>query len=264
MTNAVGDDALAALQRLRHLGGAEAPITFAQDEFGRADAAVLGDIERDHLGERLGIAMHAPERASAVRLGGPAPAGADRIDHHEIGESEPGVRVVGEANVRAVEAVAEHRDARTHEPEIEKSRARPGPAIEHERHRPRRIVGLVARLGNEGRIEDRGRTFAGLVEQRERAGRRRVGKLPGRGLDRMLGDGIGRQKGQHTRSILPGDVGIGDALFRARGSLRLARMFLRQRGKRENSYEQNGKASAKGHHCWCFLVDRTSIRRPRR
>ena len=122
--NAVGDDALAALQRLRHLGGAEAAIAFAQDEFGRADAAVLGDIERDHLGERLGIAMHAPERAGAVRLGGPAPAGADRIDHHEIGESEPGVRVVGEANVRAVEAVAEHRDARTHEPEIEKSRAR--------------------------------------------------------------------------------------------------------------------------------------------
>ena len=29
-------------------------------------------------------------------------------------------------------------------------------------------------------------------------------------------------------------------------------------------YEQNGDAAAKGHHCWCFLVDRTSIRRPRR
>src|SRR5262245_29583198 len=144
--NAVGDDALVVLQGLRHLGGTETAVAFAEDIFWRADAAVLGDIKRNDLGERFGVAMHAPERAAAVGFGGAAPAGADRIDHDEIGKSEPGVRVVDEANVRAVEAAPEHRDARTREPEIEKGRASSRAAIEHEGHRPRRIAYLIARL----------------------------------------------------------------------------------------------------------------------
>ena len=77
--DAVRDDALIVLQRLRHLGGAEAAIAFAQNIFGRADAAVLGDIERDHLGERFRVAMNVPERLPPSCLAGrlqPVPTGS--------------------------------------------------------------------------------------------------------------------------------------------------------------------------------------------
>ena len=57
-------------------------------------AAVLAEVERDGLGQRLRILAHAIERVAAVGLGRPAPAGSDRIDHHQIGEAEPGLRVV--------------------------------------------------------------------------------------------------------------------------------------------------------------------------
>jgi hypothetical protein len=38
------DDALIVLQHARDLGGAEAAVAFAQDEFGRGRSAVPGDI----------------------------------------------------------------------------------------------------------------------------------------------------------------------------------------------------------------------------
>ena len=171
--DAARHDALIVLQRAGHLGGTEAAIAFAQNVFRRTDAAVFGDVKRDHLGERFGIAMHAPERAAAVGFGGPAPAGADRIGHHKIGEGEPGIRVVHQADIGAIIAIAERRDARADQSEIEERRAGAGSAVEHERYRPRRIV----RFRYEGRIEDGGRALAGLIEQRERAGRRRIGKL---------------------------------------------------------------------------------------
>ena len=194
--DAADDNALIVLQRACHLGGAEAAIAFAQDVFRRADAAVLGDVKRDRLGERFGVAMHAPERAAAVGLGGATPAGADRIDHHQIGESEPGVRIVDQADIGAVKAVAESGDARTDQAEIEERGAGARTAVEHERYG----AGRVVRFGDEGRVENRGRAFAGLIEQGECAGGRRVSELARRRVDRVLGDRIGRQKRKDARS----------------------------------------------------------------
>jgi hypothetical protein len=77
---------LLALQRLRHLGGAESAIALSEEVFGRVAAAGLGEIERNRFGQRLSVLPHAIECAAAVRLRRPAPAGSNRIDEHQIGE----------------------------------------------------------------------------------------------------------------------------------------------------------------------------------
>src|SRR5215469_1734338 len=92
--NSRGDDALLALQRARHLSGAKAAVAFAKNEFGRIGAAVLSDVERDYLGHRFRVGMNRPKGAGAVRLRRAAPARADRIDEHEVGERQPSVRIV--------------------------------------------------------------------------------------------------------------------------------------------------------------------------
>ena len=166
--------------------------------FGELSAAVLGDVKRDHFRQRFGVAMHAPEAVAAFGLGRPAPAGADRIDQHQIGEGEPGVRVVGQTDVGAVVVVAERSNARTDQAEIEERRAGARSAVEHERHRPCRAV----RFRNEGCIENGGRALARLIEQRQRTGGRRVSELAGRRVDAVLGDGIRRQQRQDARAGL--------------------------------------------------------------
>ena len=199
------------LHGARDLGGAKAAVAFAEDEFRRADAVVLGDVKRDHLRHRLGVAAHAPERAAAVGLGRPAPAGADRIDQHQIGEGEPGIRIVDQADIGAVmPGHAELGDARTHHAEMEESRSRARAAIEHEGQRPRRvIVILVGRslvrgsFGHIGGVEHRGRALARLIEQRQRSGGRRIGELAARRIDAVLADRIARQQRQNTRAALP-------------------------------------------------------------
>ena len=178
-------DALLALQRARHLGGAKAAVAFAEDVFGRQRAAVLRQVERDGLGQDLGIALHAPERAAAVGLGRPAPARADRIDQDQIREGKPGVRIVLEARGRAVvAALSKLDDARADRAEIEERRGGARSAVEDEGDRTVADVGV---LGDISRVEDRGRAFARLVEQRERPGGRRIGELAARNLDRVLG-----------------------------------------------------------------------------
>ena len=135
--DAGNDDALVALQRARHLGGAEAAIAFAEQIFRRSDAVVLGDIERDRLGERLGVAADAPEMLGVVRLHRAAPAGADRIDQHQVGEGEPGVGIVAQLRGRSVAAVGpEIEDARADQAEMQKGGGRARPAVEHESQRP--------------------------------------------------------------------------------------------------------------------------------
>src|ERR1700733_14560897 len=155
--------------------------------------------------------MHAPERAAAVGFGGSAPAGADRIDNHKIGERAPGTRGVHQTAAGAVIAMPERRDARSDQAEIEERRAGAGSAVEHESYRARRIV----RFRHEGRIEDGGRALAGLIEQRERAGRRRIGKLARRRIDGVLGNGIARQKRKHAGAVLARDIWVWDAPFLA-------------------------------------------------
>src|SRR6202034_1017184 len=119
------DDTLIVLQRTGDFGRAETAVAFAENEFRRTGSAVFRDVERDDLGHRLGIAMYAPEEAAIVGLGCPAPAGADRIDQDQIGESQPSIRIIDQADMRTVPAVrAEFGDARPDQSEIEERRCR--------------------------------------------------------------------------------------------------------------------------------------------
>ena len=161
----------------------------------------------------FGIAPHAPECAAAVRLGGPAPARAHRIDQHQVGEGEPSVRVVLQIGQRAVLArQAELGDARSDQAEIEERRGRARSAIEHESHRSVR----VGAFGHIGRIVDRSRAFARLIEQRKRSGRRRIVELAA-GISIVLRDGIARQQ----RST-PGPSLFRPALISVTGAVRRA------------------------------------------
>ena len=87
----------------------------------------------------------------------------------------------------------------TDQPQMQKRRCGAGAAVEHERHRP---VRRVAAAGHIGGIEDLGLALAGLIDQREGAGRRRVGELAGGKLDRVLTDRIARQQPQDAGAVL--------------------------------------------------------------
>jgi hypothetical protein len=190
------ENALVALQQTRDFGGAKATVALAQDEFRRTGSAVLGDVQRDDFRHRLGVAVHAPECPGAIGLGGPAPASADGIDQDEIGESEPGLRIVHQTDIGAVTAVhAELGDPRADQPEVQKRRCGARAAVEHERHRPCRRTGRFRRIS---RIEDRSRPVAGLIEQRKRPGRRGIGELAAGKIDAVLGNGVRRQERKHA------------------------------------------------------------------
>ena len=111
----------------------------------------------------------------------------------------------------AVIAFAEGGDARTDQTKIEERRAGAGPAVEHEGHRP---VGIV-RFRHIGGVENCGRAFAGLIEQRERSSGSGVGELAGWGVDAVLGDGIAGQQRQHSGS----DGSFRPALFAMSGAV---------------------------------------------
>ena len=238
--DAADHDALVVLHGARDLGGAEAAVALAQNVFRRTQSAVLGDVERDHFRHRFGVAVDTPERAAAVGLGRPAPAGADRIDQHQIGEGEPGVRVVHEMDVGAVKAVAECGDARADQAEIEKRRGGARPAVEHEGQRPARIV----RFDHIGGIEDCGRALARLIEQRERTGGGRVGELAARNIDAVLGDGVAGQQRQHSRPGLLLSV-LARVISLARRS---ARVLLRDRGGSKERDPKRNRGTAKIDH----------------
>ena len=128
--DAGGDDALLALQHARDFGGAKSAIAFAKNEFGRTGAAVLGDIKRNDLGHGFRIAVNGPKVAGVVRLGRAAPAGADRIDQHQIGERQPGIRIVDQAHFGAVAAIRPNWAMRgPTRPRLRKAEAAPGPPL---------------------------------------------------------------------------------------------------------------------------------------
>ena len=193
-------DALLVLQQLRQFGGTIAAIAFAQEVFGRRAAAILGKIEGDDFGHGLRILAHAVESIAAVGFGRPAPAGANRIDHDQIGKCEPGGGIVAQARGGSVVA-GKLEDARTGESQIEVGRRRPRPAVEGERDGAARRVGV---LGDIGGVIDCGRTLARLIEQRERSRGRTVKQRAAWDRDSMLGDGVRRQEPQHALAgLLP-------------------------------------------------------------
>src|SRR6516165_2118257 len=109
--------------------------------------------------------MYSIECLAAGGLGRPAPAGADGIDHDEIGEGEPGRRIV--AHARGGRVVSwKLENARADQAQVQISRCRARSAVEGEGD------GTVVRLGilgDVGGVIDRGRALARLIEERERS-----------------------------------------------------------------------------------------------
>jgi hypothetical protein len=168
------DDPLRVLQRTRHLRRAKAAIALAKQEFRRRRAVVVGDIERDRLGDALGIGVDVVVLGRIVGFHGAAPAGADRVDQHEVGEVEPAVRIVDQLGAGPVIALRpEIDDPRSDEPEMQKGRCRARSAVEGKGQRPV----LAAVLLHVGGIEDRGGLCPILAEHVERPGGSGVGKL---------------------------------------------------------------------------------------
>src|SRR5262249_52458220 len=98
---------------------------------GCSAAVVFGDMERDDLGNGLGVRMYSIERLAAVGLGRSAPAGADRIDHDEIGEGEPGRGVVPQAGGGRV-VTWKLEDARADQAQVQIGGCRARSAVEGE------------------------------------------------------------------------------------------------------------------------------------
>ena len=74
--------------------------------------------------------------AAAVGLGGTAPAGADRVHQHQIGEGKPGVGIVDQLHIGAIApGHAELRNPWTDQTEIQKCRRRARTAVEDEGQR---------------------------------------------------------------------------------------------------------------------------------
>ncbi len=173
--DAGGHDALVALQRARHLGGAEAAIAFAEQIFRRRRAVVLGDVKRNRLRERVRVAADAPEMLGVVRLDCAAPAGADRIDQHQIGEAKPGIGIVAQRRGRCIAAAGPKiEEARADQAEMQEGGRRARPAVEHESERPVRCRAL----GDVGGVKHRRALVAGLVIESERPRGRGIASLP--------------------------------------------------------------------------------------
>ena len=185
--------ALVLAQRACRLDSAEAAVALAEQIFRRRSAVVVVDVKRDRFRHGVGIAADAPEVLGVIGLGGAAPAGADRIDEDEVGEGEPGVGIVVQLGVRRVaSAGAEIEDAGAGEAEMQEGGGRAGAAVEHE---GQRAIGAAV-FPDIGGVEDLGTLFARLVKEGERAGGRRIGEPAVPGIDRMLGDRVGRQQPQ--------------------------------------------------------------------
>jgi hypothetical protein len=141
--------------------------------------------------------LHAAERIVAVRFGGARPAAAHRIDHHQVGECQPGLRIGAQLRGGGVMAVPELQYLRTHQAEMQVGRGGARPAVEPERQGLGRVTDV---LGDIGGIEHRGRLLAQRVVKRERArgGSVREGRATLQ-IDAVFGDRVARQQAQHAR-----------------------------------------------------------------
>ena len=160
-----------------------------------------------------------------------SPAGADRIDHDQVGESEPGLRIVLQAGGRGIIA-GELEDPRPDQTQMQIGRRRARAAVESEGYGTVRSLSV---LGDIGGVIDRSRALARLIEQRERAGGRGIGELAAGNVDAVLGHRVRRQEPQYAlaglgRPLFPLPLLLGPALL---GLLRrqAARTLLRARNR---------------------------------
>jgi len=96
-------------------------VAFSEQEAGRIPAVVRAEETPDELGERLRVLVDAPVVGARRLAQGVAEAGADRIDHDDVGDVEdrPGVVLerVGRRSLRA--DIGGHDAPRPHDPHVQ-------------------------------------------------------------------------------------------------------------------------------------------------
>ena len=197
--------------------------------------------------------MYSIECLAAVGLGRPAPAGADGIDHDEIGEGEPGRGIV--AHARGGRVVSwKLENARADQAQVQISRCRARSAVEGEGD------GTVVRLGilgDVGGVIDRGRALARLIEERERSRSRGIGQRAAGNRDGVLGHRVRRQQPQHalacvglSLSPLPRFARALLAVLRRRPGLLRARDRggAGEKHRQQRAGELGGDQRGRGHH----------------
>ena len=151
------------VQLIGHGGRAGGAIGFAAEELGCVPAVVLVQPQADELRDGLGIAVNAPEVFGIGLAQGMAPAGADRIDKHQIGDIEQRFGVVADVIGRraVVLGIGDVHPLRAKGTHVQPQAARPRPAVEQEEHRAVRLR-IVLQIGGG---EDGGSGLALLVLQ---------------------------------------------------------------------------------------------------
>ena len=120
-----------------------------------------------------------------LHVGGAAIAGADGVDHDDVGGIERGVRIVVQP-VRRLRHPAfglHHDRARTEGAHVQPDGSRAGTAVVGERQRPLGGVGAVERVGDE---EHLGFDFSRRVFDRHASGSRGVAQRPAVDGDLMM------------------------------------------------------------------------------
>ena len=183
-------DALAAAERTRHLGHPEPAIAFADQKFDRTLPAIALDPFADRDRERVGVAVDRKKLAahSVPACHDVAIARQDRIDKDQVGEVEPGLRIVDHRGRRRSRYVVEGNPPRTDGAEIKVSGRRAGAAVEQEGDR---AAGVAKHIGDEGDFR-LGIAGFGVVE-RNRSGSRLEPQSPVRQFHHVFGGRIGRQ-----------------------------------------------------------------------
>ncbi len=214
------------LQVVGESRAAHAAVAFAEHVLGRTPAPVLRHVTLDELCDGLDVLVHAVEIGGLRVTERLAETGADRIDHHDVGDVERRIGIVDELRGRRgrIAAIVHHHAPWTHDAHVQPDRRRAGAAVERERDRPlRQVLHAVERVG-------------GVAEARDRLVLRILEDEPadGRGvLDRLAVDD----------RLMPRHGGGRDGLLRVRCRLRFFRRVSRRLvlapGRRRRDTEQD-------------------------
>ncbi len=174
------------------------------EEVDRAPPAVVPlQPVADGAGEGVRVAVDREERGGIGVVGHDGPAGAGRIEEHDVRVAQDRVRVVLDRGVGAdVRAAVRGDAARPDAAEVDRYRGRAGAAVERERHGAGRL-GLARRVhGDVGKREHPTHELAGVRAHVEMGRRRLIGQLEGARTPREPGARGGGHAGR-TVGFLP-------------------------------------------------------------
>ena len=92
--DAVQRDAALVQQVVGQGGGTRGSVALAGEEFRGEPALISRDVEADEIGDGADVLLDAEKLFGLFAGGGPAVAGVDRIDEHQVGGGKPGVGVL--------------------------------------------------------------------------------------------------------------------------------------------------------------------------